>query len=75
MARITSIEKIDKERNNKHGRIPATYCIFEKDGEKLFQIDTHGGPNREYVGQKSQTIQFDGKLAKELVSILIKEFW
>jgi len=75
MSRITSIEKIDTEKNNKQGEVPATYCVFEKDGEKYFQIDTYGSPDREYVGQPSQKIQFNGKFAKELVSILIHEFW
>jgi len=76
MSRITTFEKIEMDRNTVHDEVHhATYCIFEKDGEKYFQIDTYGSPNREYTGQPSQKIQFDGKFAKELVSLLISEFW
>jgi len=75
MSRITSIERIQMDGIKKQGEVPATYCVFEKDGEKYFQIDTYGSPERECVGQPSQKIQFNGNLAKELVSILINEFW
>jgi len=75
MSRITNIERIEMDRNLKQGEVDATYCIFEKDGEKYFQIDTYGSENREFIGQPSQKIQFDRKFAKELVSILIKELW
>jgi hypothetical protein len=75
MSRITTLEKIEMDRNLKQGEVYATYCIFEKDGEKYFQIDTYGSENRENVGQPSQKIQFDRKFAKELVSLLISEFW
>ena len=75
MSRITAIEKIEMNKNTKQGEVYATYCIFEKSGEKYFQIDTYGSENREYVGQPSQKIQFDRNFAKELVSLLIKEFW
>jgi hypothetical protein len=75
MARITSIEKIDKDRNTKQGVVRrATYCFFEKEGTKFFQIDTYGSPDREYGGQPSQKIQFDGEFAKKLVSILMENF-
>ena len=75
MSRITNIEKIEMERNTKHDEVQATYCFFTKDGEKYFQIDTYGSENGEVVGQPSQKIQFDRKFAKELISLLIKEFW
>jgi hypothetical protein len=74
MARITSIEKIDKDKNTKQDVVRATYCFFKKEGTKLFQIDTYGSPNRKYSGQPSQTIQFDGEFAKKLVSILMENF-
>jgi hypothetical protein len=74
MSRITTIEKRDMNRNTIQGVVPAKYCIFEKDGEKFFQIDTYGSPDRKYVEQASQTIQFNRKFAKELIEILIKEF-
>jgi len=75
MSRITSLEKIQMHRNTKQGEVFATYCVFKKDGDKYFQIDTYGGPERDCVGQPDQKIQFGGKFAKELVSILINEFW
>jgi hypothetical protein len=75
MARITSIEKKDMDRNTKQGEASATYCFFKKEGTKFFQLDTYGSPDRECSGQSSQKIQFDGAFAKKLVSILIEEFW
>ena len=75
MPRITTLEKIDMVRNSIQGEAKATYCIFKKNGEKYFQIDTYGSQNREYVDQPSQKIQFDRKFAKELVSLLLNEFW
>jgi len=75
MSRITSLDKIQMNGITKQGEVPATYCVFEKEGEKYLQIDTYGSSEREYIGQSSQKIQFNGKLAKELVSILINEFW
>ena len=75
MSRITTLEKIEMDKNTKQGVVQASYCVFEKDGEKYFQIDTYGSQDREYVGQPSQKIQFDRKFAKELVSLLISEFW
>ena len=76
MSRITTLEKIEKNRNSIQGEVHrATYCFFKKDGEKYFQIDTYGSEGRECVGQPSQNIQFDRKFAKELVSLLISEFW
>jgi len=62
------------DRNTKQDTVHATYGIFEKEGEKYFQIDTYGSPDREYVGQPSQKIQFDRKFAKKLISILNNEF-
>jgi hypothetical protein len=76
MARITTLEKNEMDRNITQDKVHrATYCIFEKDGEKYFQIDTYGSPNREDTWKSSQNIRFDGKFAKELVSLLINEFW
>jgi len=76
MPRITTLEKIEMNRNIIQDEVHrATYCIFEKDGEKYFQINTFGSANREDTWKSSQNIQFDGKFAKELVSLLINEFW
>jgi len=75
MSRITTLEKIEMNKNTKHGEVQATYCVFEKEGKKYFQIDTYGSSERECIGQPSQKIQFDDKFAKKLVSILINELW
>ena len=75
MSRITNIEKLDLDRNSIQGKVQATYCIFEKNGNKYFQMDTYGSENRECVGLPSQKIQFDKVFAKQLVSILIEELW
>jgi len=75
MPRITTLEKIEMNRNTEQDEVYATYCIFEKYGKKYFQINTYGSQDRENVGQSSQNIQFDRKFAKELVSLLISEFW
>lgn len=49
MARLylDKIKKIDKQHNNVHDRVIATYTTFELDGEKFLQIDTYGREARE----------------------------
>jgi hypothetical protein len=71
---LNGFEEKHKERNNIHNDVYATYCIFEIDNEKYFQIDTYGSPDREFVGKISQAIQFDRAFAEELVNILKNEF-
>ena len=48
MARIeeTRLKKIDKEKNFIHETVQATYSVFDRDGERYFQIDTYGKDDR-----------------------------
>ncbi|MFR5731522.1 MAG: methionyl-tRNA formyltransferase [Clostridium sp.] len=52
----------------------ATYSVFEKTGQKYFQIDTYGKSDREIPGKISQSFQLDKECAKFLVERLKKEF-
>ena len=76
MARIKNEEfqKISKERNSIHETVDATYCVFEDEGQKYFQIDTYGRNARKIPGKVSQSLQFDETMAKSLVHILSQEF-
>ncbi|MDD6082731.1 MAG: methionyl-tRNA formyltransferase [Oscillospiraceae bacterium] len=76
MALVTkeNLTKADKERNMVHNKVRATYTTFTSDGEKYFQIDTYGSPNRELKDKISQSIQIDKEMAKELMKILIDTF-
>lgn len=76
MARITRFEEGDRDRDRYaiHDGIEAKYFVFERDGKRLFQIDTHGRKSREIPGKVSQSIQLDQTAAKQLVTILSKAF-
>ncbi len=64
MARIeeTRLKKIDKEKNFIHETVQATYSVFDRDGERYFQIDTYGKDDREMPEKISQSIQVDKKI-------------
>lgn len=64
----------EKERNTVHDSIEATYTIFDKEGERYFQIDTYGTDKREIPGKVSQSIQIDEKMAKILIQKLEETF-
>ena len=76
MARIelSTIEKIEKERNSIHDKVTATYTIFEASGEKYVQLDTYGKVGRAIPGKISQSIQFDKDTAAFFVDLLQSEF-
>ncbi|WP_092075446.1 methionyl-tRNA formyltransferase [Poseidonocella sedimentorum] len=74
MALIKKLEERSFERPNLHSEVVCTYAIFEKDGQKLLQIDTYGRADREFPGKVSQSIQFDAESAAQLLDILHKEF-
>lgn len=76
MALITkdNIKKIDKDRNCVHNKVKATYTVFTSDGEKYFQIDTYGSPNRELKNKISQSIQLDKESAKEIIKLMMDAF-
>ncbi|MBQ8172336.1 MAG: hypothetical protein IJ034_00145 [Mailhella sp.] len=71
---FNQIEKIDKQRYNLHDEADASYSIFEKNGNKYFQIDTYGSSKRILSNKISQTIQLDQNSVKALVTLLKKEF-
>ena len=51
----------------------ATYTVFTSaDGTKYFQIDTFGSDSRVMRGKKSQSVQIDSKIAKQLVKLIIE---
>ena len=74
MAKITAFEQHPRERYSVHDEIGAVYFVFEKDGKRLFQLDTHGRDGRQLEGKTSQTIQLDQFAAEELINILKKAF-
>ena len=71
---IKTMDKQDKARYSIQEEVEAKYSVFEKDGEKFFQIDTYGRSNRIETEKSSQIIQLDESSAKELIKLLIKEF-
>ncbi|WEJ57867.1 methionyl-tRNA formyltransferase [Devosia sp. FJ2-5-3] len=75
MVLIRKIEEIEQNDLYKlHGEVEATYVVFERDGKKLLQLNTHGSPTRKLVGKRSQNMQFDQHGAEELYQILRKTF-
>ena len=72
MAKIVKerLKRIEKERNNVHQEVQATYSIFDKDGERYFQIDTYGKDDREMPEKISQSFQIDKEMASELINLL-----
>ena len=71
---VKKITKLDKERNTIQEEVTATYTVFEKCGEKFFQIDTYGRNDRIETEKASQIIQFDKASAKALIRLLLDEF-
>ena len=48
-----TIKKVDKDKCAVHEKVQATYSVFEKTGQKYFQIDTYGKSDREIPGKIS----------------------
>lgn len=71
---IKTMAKQDKARYSIQEEVEAKYSVFEKNGEKFFQIDTYGRSNRVETEKSSQIIQLDESSAKELIKLLVKEF-
>jgi hypothetical protein len=71
---IESIQKIRKERNTIHEKVPASFSVFDSDGRKYFQIDTYGRLGRENPEKISQSLQLDREAAVFLVRLLSQEF-
>lgn len=71
---IKKMRKLNKDRNTVQEEVVATYSVFEKCGEKYFQIDTYGRSNRIETEKASQIIQIDKDSVKELIKLLLNEF-
>lgn len=76
MARLdlTTIKKIEKEKNSVHTKVSTTYTVFEMAGDRYVQFDTYGNSDRAIPGKISQSIQLDKESAKFLVKLLVNEF-
>ena len=74
MALVKKFVKLEKQRNSVHREVDYTYTVFDDSmGNKIFQIDTYGSPDREIKGKVSQSIQLDKESAEELIKIIKEE--
>ncbi len=71
---VNKMTKLSKERNSVQEEVVATYTVFERDGEKYFQIDTYGRSGRVETEKASQILQMDEDSAKALINLLKHEF-
>lgn len=71
---VNSMKKQNKERYSIQEEVEARYSVFEKEGERIFQIDTYGRSDRVEPEKSSQIIQLDEKSAKSLIKLLIEAF-
>lgn len=71
---INKLRRTDKNRNNIHNEVHSSFTIFEKNGDKYFQLDTYGSEFREMPEKVSQSIQLNYETAKFLVDLLKKEY-
>ncbi|GHV30966.1 hypothetical protein AGMMS4952_18790 [Spirochaetia bacterium] len=62
--------EIAKERNQIHEYTEASYTVFSKDGQTIFQLDTFGTSHRKVPGKISQSLQIDKEMAEVLVQKL-----
>lgn len=69
-----NFDKLEKVRNTIHQPVQSTYTVFEKEGQKYFQIDTYGAANRKMPEKISQSIQMDRSMAECIVKLLKREF-
>lgn len=76
MAKISekNLIKIIKTNTKKHREVLATYSVYFVDGNKYFQLDTYGDPERKTPNRISQSVQIDKKAALKLVELLSDTF-
>ena len=75
MAYVKSIVRDDHEIRSLHPTIvECRYVVAEKDGRKLFQLNSYGSSERQMPDKLSQTLQFDETAARRLWELLEKEF-
>ena len=76
MALIANIEKHEVESPRVHDSLNCTYSVFTStEGQKYLQLNTFGSPVRQNPGKQSQTMQLNETAAKQLVKILVQEFF
>jgi hypothetical protein len=75
MARISKFEKVTKDRHRVHDLVDCGYSIFSSpDGKRYLQLDTYGRADRKFVGDASQSLQFDEATARKLKQLLETAF-
>jgi len=74
MALLNKLEKKSPDRHPVHKPINSTYMAFSDSGKRYVQIDTYGSATSQVPGKISQSIQLDEASAKQLWSILGKEY-
>ena len=76
MAVVVKLEPIARERELKlqPTQVTAQYGVQRRDGKAFLQIDTFGSADRDKPGKQSQTMQFTEETAKQLWTILGREF-
>lgn len=75
MARVKfdELEKIDRTTTSLHVPVDAAYSVYDKNGQRYFQLDTYGCPDRKLTRKTSQTIQLSRSDAISLIRLLMKE--
>lgn len=67
---VSSLDKLDKQRNSVHEKVHTTYSVFEDNGQTYFQFDTYGASNREFPAKISQSIQLNKEAALHLINLM-----
>jgi hypothetical protein len=72
------VEKVEPELKGMRSTHPtvvtAKYMVSERDGKKLFQLNTYGSRDREMPDKLSQTLQFSEKSARALWEVIGKTY-
>lgn len=75
MAFVTRFELDDRNLKSLHPtQVVCKYLTAERDGRKLLQLNTYGSDDRDVPGKLSQTLQIGEDAARELLTILKREF-
>jgi hypothetical protein len=75
MAFVKRLEMDEKSFRSLHPtQVICRYLVSEQDGVKTLQLNTYGSDERQTPEKLSQTLQFDEKSARQLYSLLRKEF-
>ena len=75
MALVVSLEKDTRDFRALHPtELVCRYIVAERDGRKVLQLNSYGSSGREVPDKLSQTLQFNEESARQLYSLLAKEF-